>query len=203
MVGQLLLVVAISMACLQEPVESFASESKAVSTVEGHTGATEDSITWLISTEISIPMTGSLGITWGWPISERATMSNFLYYFDRDWMILLEKGDWHSNSLYTGLSFSCFPFAKPRQYQGYFVGGDFGLAISRQEFKPLGKSDIFFFPFVDIYFMGYALPIWRGLELVCLLGGGWAAVESQVVIDGHRNTGDYFPLVNVRLLYKK
>jgi len=202
MLRQLLVIVAIAIACFQQPVEGFASESKAVSTVEGHIATAEDSITWLISTEVSIPMTGSLGITWGWPISERVTMSNFLYYFDRDWMILLEKGEWHSNSVYTGLSLSCFPFAKPHQYQGYFIGGDFGLAISRQEFKPLKKSDIFFFPFVDIYFMGYVLPIWGGLELVCLLGGGWAAVESQVVIDGHRNTGDYFPLVNIRLLYK-
>ena len=183
----LLTFVAITTALAQTPVEGFASENN---------------VSWLASTELSVPMTGSIGVTWGRPISERINMSNFLYYFDRDWMILLERGDWHSNSVYIGLSFSYFPFTKPCQYKGYFVGGDFGLATSRQEFKPLKKSDIFFFSFVEIYFMGYVFPIWRGLELVCLLGGGWAPVESQVVIEGHRNTGDYYPLVNVRLCYK-
>ena len=128
-------------------------------------------------------------------------MANFLYFFERDWMILLEKGDWHSNSVYTGLSFYYFPFAKRNHYEGYFIGGDFGLAISNQEFKPLKKSDIFFYPFIDCYLMGYVVPIWHGVKLDLLLGFGWAPCESVVVIDGNRNTGDYYPLVNARLSY--
>jgi hypothetical protein len=201
----LLVIIAIT-AWYQTPISSFASEGEPNHSHDRQTdikGVTDKmNISWLLSTEISVPMTGSVGVTLGKPISERITISNFLYYFDRDWMILLEKGDWHSNSVYIGLSFSYFPFAKPRQYEGYFIGGDFGLAISKQEFKPLRKSDVFFFPFLDIYFIGYVFPIWRGLDLTCLFGGGWADVESQVVIDGHRNTGDYYPLVNTRFSYK-
>lgn len=161
----------------------------------------DESIAWFVSTEASIPMTGSIGITWGRPLNSRITMANFLYYFDRDWMILLEKGDWHSNSVYIGLSFYYFPFAKENHYEGYFIGGDFGLATSKQEYKPLKKSDIFFYPFVDSYLMGYVFPIWGGLKFDFLLGWGWAPCESQVVIDGHRNTGDFYPLINGRLSY--
>ena len=208
MLRRILFLIALTatMAWAQTTLSSFASEGEPDLTRDRQTNTKDftdkENISWLVSTELSVPMTGSVGIVWGKPISERITISNFLYYFDRDWMILLEKGDWHSNSVYIGLSISYFPFSKPRRYEGYFIGGDFGLAISKQEFKPLGKSDVFFFPFLDIYFMGYVFPMWRGLDLTCLLGGGWADVESQVVIDGHRNAGDYYPLVNFRLSYK-
>jgi len=49
--------------------------------------------------------------------------------------------------------------------------------------------------------MGYVVPIRHGVKIELLLGFGWAPVESVVVIDGNRNTGDYYPLVNARLSY--
>ena len=188
--------------CVQTGAEAPAGGIQANSKPQPPAGLMEGKDdSWFVSIELSIPMTGSIGVTWGRMLNARTTIANFLYFFDRDWMVLLEKGDWHSNSFYTGLSFYYFPFAKKNQYEGYFIGGDFGLAVSRQEFKPLKKSDIFFYPFVDAYLMGYVIPIRGGLKMDCLLGGGWAPVESQVVIDGNRNPGDYYPLVNARLSY--
>jgi len=188
--------------CVQAGAEVPTGNTQVNSEYQSTAGsAARRSVSWFASTELSIPMTGSIGVTWGKPLSDRMTIANFFYFFDRDWMVLLEKGDWHSNSAYIGLSFYYFPFAEKNQYEGYFIGGDFGLAVSRQEFKPLKKSDIFFYPFVDAYLMGYVIPIRGGLKMDCLLGGGWAPVESQVVIDGNRNPGDYYPLVNARLSY--
>lgn len=164
--------------------------------------ASEEPVSWVISTELSVPLTGTVGVTLGKPLSERVAIANFLYYFDRDWMVLLSKGDWHSNSVYIGNSFTYYPFSKPGTFTGYFVGGDFGLAISKQTFKPLNKSGIFFFPFVDLYFAGYSIKLWEGVHLMGLLGGGWAPVSTSVEIDGNRNLGDYYPIINIRLAYK-
>ncbi|MDH5718338.1 MAG: hypothetical protein OEZ22_11985 [Spirochaetia bacterium] len=164
--------------------------------------AKKEEISWLISTELSVPLTGSIGITLGKPLTDKLIISNFLYYFDRDWMKLLKKGDWHSNSVFVGLTFSYFPFSNSGEYNGYFVGGDFGLSISNQTYRPLNKSDVFFFPFLELYFCGYSMPLWQELDLVLLLGAGWADVSSQVNIDGHINSGDYYPIINARLSYK-
>lgn len=92
-----------------EPCESQVSRLQTAENMQAHTGPQSlvegKDDTWFVSIELSIPMTGSVGIAWGRALNDRTTIANFLYYFDRDWMVLLEKGDWHSNSVYTGLSF--------------------------------------------------------------------------------------------------
>jgi len=156
----------------------------------------------IIATGLGVPLNGSLFLMYGRPISDRVVLSNHFTYFNRDWMVLLEEGDWTSRTGYYGLVLQYYPFAAPGQYRGYYIGGDTGLAVSKQTYKPLSKSDIFFFGFLDGYFLGYTFPITRGFHLDCMLGGGWAPVSNEVVIEGHTNEGDFYPLANFMLAYR-
>jgi hypothetical protein len=154
-----------------------------------------------ISTGIAIPLNGTLYLAWGKPVSEKIVLSNYLAYFDRDWMVLLKKGDWHSRSFYYGLAIQYFPFSKERKYEGFYIGGDIGMAVSYQTYKPLNKSDLFFFFTIDGYFLGYIIPLWDSLKIDFLIGGGYAPVSQEVKIDGHVNEGDFYPLLNIQLSY--
>jgi hypothetical protein len=126
-----------------------------------------------ISTGIAIPLNGTLYLAWGKPVSEKIVLSNYLAYFDRDWMVLLKKGDWHSRSFYYGLAIQYFPFSKERKYEGFYIGGDIGMAVSYQTYKPLNKSDLFFFFTIDGYFLGYIIPLWDSLKIDFLIGEGY------------------------------
>lgn len=159
---------------------------------------------YCISTALVVPLNGTLYISWGRSVSDRVVLSNYLAYFNREWMLLLEKGDWTSRSAYFGIMLQYFPFCKKNEYSGYFIGGDTGLATSRQTYYPVNKSDIFFFNYIEFYYLGYRIPlnmIHKRLKLDVTLGGGWAPVSHEVNIEGHRNEGDFYPLADIRLSY--
>jgi len=155
-----------------------------------------------LSTGVVIPLNGTIYVSWGRPVVDRLVLSNYVAFFERDWMVALEKGDWHSNTFYIGTMLQYFPTSQPGNYTGYYLGGDAGLASSRQTYRPLDKSDVFFFPYAEVYLFGYVFPIRGGLNLDLCLGGGYAPVSHIVSIEGHRNEGNYYPLADVRLTYR-
>lgn len=78
-----------------------------------------------------------------------------------------------------------------------------GLAISYQTYKPVDKSDLFFFPFIDLYVFGYDLGLSRRVRVLFFVGGGYAPVASTVKVDGHaHDSGDFYPVADVRLAYR-
>jgi len=155
-----------------------------------------------LSTSPAIPLIGTIYLAWQRPVSDRLVVGNYLAFFERDWMVLLEKGDWHSNSVYIGTMLQYFPTAAPGTHEGYYLGGDFGLASSRQTYRPLDKSEVFFFPYAEAYLFGYVMPIAGGFNVDLCLGGGYAPVSHIVSIEGHRNSGNYYPLADVRATYR-
>ncbi len=155
------------------------------------------------SFSLAVPLTGGFNVGWGVPASGRLVLMSFLAYFDRDWIVFLEPSDWHSYSGYVGTSLLYYPTGHPGDYQGYFVGGDVGLATSYQTYKPVDQSDLFFFPFIDLYLFGYDLALSRRIRAMFFLGGGFAPVASIVNVDGYKHdSGDFYPLADIRLAYR-
>jgi hypothetical protein len=117
--------------------------------------------------------------------------------------MVLESSDWHSRSGYVGTLLQYYPGNSSDKHEGYFIGGDIGFSVSDQTYKPLDKNDIFFFPFVDIYFFGYTKQLSKNLFMDVFIGGGWAPVSSEVEIEGHRHdSGDFYPMCDVRFGYR-
>jgi hypothetical protein len=162
------------------------------------------SFTHSVLTGIGVPLNGTLYLAWGRPVTDRLVLSSYAAFFERDWMVLLPESDqdWHSNTLYIGLMFQYFPVADVGKYEGYFIGGDFGIANSYQTYRPKNESDVFFFPYVEFYFFGYLIPLWDGLFIDFAIGGGYAMVSPVVKIKGHVNEGDFYPLVFINLGYR-
>lgn len=155
------------------------------------------------SFSLAVPLTGGFNVGWGVPASGRLVLMSFLAYFDRDWIVFIEPSDWHSYSGYVGTSLLYYPTGNPGNYQGYFVGGDVGMATSYQTYKPADQSDLFFFPFVDLYLFGYDLGLTRRLRAMLFLGGGFAPVASIVNVDGYKHdSGDFYPLADLRIAYR-
>ena len=151
----------------------------------------------------AIPLTGGFNVSWSRPVAGRLVLSSFLAYFDRSWFLIVEPSDWHSYSGYVGAMLQWYPTARSGQHRGYFVGGDIGLATSYQTYRPTGKGDIFWFPFIDLYLLGYTFNLWRGLYLDAFLGGGYAPVGPIVKVDGHKHdSGDFYQIADLRLGYR-
>ncbi len=164
--------------------------------------STNESFTESLSFGIAIPLTGSPSLLWSRPISDRLVLGSEFAYFDRDWVFILEPSDWHSRSGYIGTFLQYYPVTAGK-YTGYWIGIDGGLAISYQTYKPLNKSDIFFFPYIDLYFCGYTFKLSQSLYLDIWAGGGWAPVSTEVNIEGHtHDSGDWYPIADVRLTYR-
>ena len=148
----------------------------------------------------AVPLTGGFNISWSRPVSDRLVLSSFIAYFDRNWLLIIEPSDWHSYSGYIGVMLQYYP-ATP--LEGYFIGGDLGLAISYQTYLATHESGIFFFPFIDLYLVGYSFRLWRGLFLDVLLGGGYAPVQPIVIVKGHKHDGgDFYPIADLRIGYR-
>jgi hypothetical protein len=156
-----------------------------------------------VSVSLAVPLTGGFNLGWSVPASGRLVLTSFLAYFDRDWIVVLEPSDWHSYSGYVGTSLQYYPTGNPGDYQGFFLGADLGLATSYQTYKPVNKGDLFFFPFIDVYFFGYDLGLSRRVHLLFFLGGGYAPVASIVKVDGYaHDSGDFYPVADVRVAYR-
>lgn len=151
----------------------------------------------------AFPLTGGPGLVYGTPVSDHLVLSSAFYYFDRDWAMVLESSDWHSRSGYIATLLQYYPGGKKSKYTGYFIGGDMGFAVSDQTYKPLDESDVFFFPFIDLYFFGYTQPLTQNFFMDICIGGGWAPVSSEVEIKGHRHdSGDFYPMADIRFGYR-
>jgi hypothetical protein len=155
-----------------------------------------------LSVGVAIPLTGSPNLVWARPVSDRILLGSEFAYFDRSWVMILEESDWHSRSGYLGTSLQYYP-GVPGRYEGYWVGIDGGLAISHQTYRPTSESGTFFFPYVDFYFLGYTFGGSHRILVDLWVGGGWAPVGSEVRIGEHaHDTGDFYPIADVRLTYR-
>ena len=115
----------------------------------------ERSFSHAVFTGIAVPLNGTLYLAWGRPLSDRLVISSYAAFFERDWMLILpkkgaEKGEWHSNTGYLGAMLQFFPTYAPGVFEGYYIGGDIGIAISYQTYLPLDESDVFFFPYIEL-----------------------------------------------------
>jgi hypothetical protein len=156
-----------------------------------------------LSLSLAVPLTGGFNIAWGHPLSDRLELQSFVAYFDRDWILIIEPSDWHSYSGYIGTALRYYPRGNSTGSGGYFVGGDLGLAISYQTYNPLDESDVFFFPFIDFYLLGYDFHVWEGLNIELIIGGGFAPVSQIVDIEGNTHKGgDFYPLSDFRISYR-
>ena len=156
-----------------------------------------------VSVSMAVPLTGGFNLGYSVPASGRLVLTSFLAYFDRDWMVVLEPSDWHSHSGYVGTTLQYYPTGNPGDYQGFFLGADLGLAISYQTYKPADRGDLFFFPFIDVYFFGYDLGLSKRVRLLFFVGGGYAPVASIVKVDGYaHDSGDFYPVADIRLAYR-
>jgi len=153
-----------------------------------------------LETGATIPLNGTIYLNWSRPISKHLEMSSYLAYFNREWMVLLEKGDWHSHSVYLGTMLKYYPTVE--NHTQYYVGGDVGIATSYQTYNPTNKGDVFWFPYIELYFLGWVFPIYEGLLIDLCAGGGYAPVSEVVEIDGHRNEGDFYVLLDLRIGYQ-
>lgn len=189
------LLVSVRPALAQEPVAAHAESAAQV--------LPRPSFSKSISLSLAVPLTGGFNVGWSVPVSSRLVVTSFLAYFDRDWLVFIEPSDWHSYSGYIGTALQYFPTGQAGSYEGFFLGADIGLAISYQTYKPVNEGDLFFFPFIDLYFFGYDLPIWRGLHAQLYVGGGYAPVGPIVKVDGYTHDGgDFYPVADLRLAYR-